>query len=247
MCVATHPVPVYVPCFSGAPWDLTLFPDLTGWPAQTPALPEGLTSVGAYADWLTGIVDDLPSYVLIGDSFGAAIALELAVRRSTGLQAVVASGGFAANPVRQRLLRGIIRKAAHVPDTVYGPLVVPLHAWLLRSCFDGQGDRKWSMRATRELFLTHTPPRSYWARAQAAVQFDLRSRLDRIAVPVLLLTPQDDKLIAASAKTALRHIPGVQEVVLSGTGHMVRYSHPRTYGREVARFLRGLEVKECAE
>lgn len=246
MCVPV-PVLVYIPCFSGAPWDLAQFPDLAKWPHQAPALPEGLNSVGAYADWLSGIVGGLRSYVLIGDSFGAAVALEMAARRPIGLQAVVASGGFAANPVRQRLLRGMIRRAAHIPDFVYRPFVVPLHAWLLRSRFDSQGDRGWSMRATRELFWTHTPPHSYWARAQASLRFDLRDRVQRIAVPVLLLTPEDDKLIAAAATAPLRDIPGVQEVTLCGTGHMLRYSHPRAYSREVARFLRGREVLRHAQ
>ncbi len=103
------------------------------------------------------------------------------------------------------------------------------------------------MRATRELFWTHTPPHSYWARAQASLRFDLRGRVQRIAVPVLLLTPEDDKLIAAAATAPLRDIPGVQEVTLCGTGHMFRYSHPRAYSREVARFLRGREVLRRAQ
>lgn len=231
------PVLVYVPCFSGAPWDLEQFPDLADWPARTPALPAALGSIDAYADWLGDLVQDLSSFVLIGDSFGASIALSLAIRRPRGLRAVVASGGFALNPIRQRWLRWVIRHAARVPEVAYAPFVVPLHAWLLRSRFDGRGEQSWSMRATRTLFLTHTPPASYWARAQAAAQFDIRESLQRIPVPVLLLTPEDDGLIAPAAVQPLRQIPDVQEVVMTGTGHMLRYSHPQAYGREVARFL----------
>jgi pimeloyl-ACP methyl ester carboxylesterase len=186
-------------------------------------------------------VGGLSSYVLVGDSFGAAIALELATRQPSGLQAVVASGGFASNPIRQHWLASVIRRGQQLPNAVYSPLVVPFHAWLLRSRFDRDGH--WSMRATRQLFRAHTPAASYWTRANAALGFDITARLDQISVPLLLLTPEDDRLIPDAATSALRKIPHATEVRLRGTGHMLRYSHPRAYGREVATFLqaRGLQ------
>jgi pimeloyl-ACP methyl ester carboxylesterase len=227
---------VYVPCFSGAPWELPQFPDLAEWPALAPALPEGLHTMTAYADWLALSVGDLPSYVLVGDSFGAAIALELATRQPTGLKAVVASGGFASNPIGRRWLATVIRHGQRLPTALYSPFVVPFHAWLLRSRFDRDG--RWSMRATRRLFRRHTPAASYWARAKAALDFDSAARLGQISVPLLLLTPEDDRLIPQAASSALRKVPHATEVRMRGTGHMLRYSHPRAYGRAVAAFLK---------
>ncbi len=234
--MAKAPTLVFIPCFSGAPWDLSLFPDLAQWPALAPALPEGPMTIAAYADWLARFVDELASYVLVGDSFGAAIALELATRQPAGLQAVVASGGFASNPIAKRWLAAVIRHGRQLPTAIYSPLVVPFHAWLLRSRFDRDGH--WSMRATRRLFRRHTRAASYWARANAALDFDISARLGQLPVPLLLLTPEDDRLIPDAAANTLRQIPCATEVRMGGTGHMLRYSHPQAYGREVAAFLK---------
>ncbi|MEV4476201.1 alpha/beta hydrolase [Nonomuraea sp. NPDC049504] len=54
----------------------------------------------SYADALAAEVADLDDYVLVGDSFGANIALGPAVRRPAGLRALVMSGGFAADSRR---------------------------------------------------------------------------------------------------------------------------------------------------
>lgn len=60
---------------------------------------EGLDEVERYADVVATQVQDLDGFVLVGDSFGAVISLTLALRRPSGLRALVLSGGFAANPL----------------------------------------------------------------------------------------------------------------------------------------------------
>ena len=100
--LTNEPTLVFIPCFSGAPWELDRLAPLAHRPLRTLRLPEGVDDTDAYADAVATAVADLSDYVLVGDSLGANVALALAVRRPEGLRGLVMSGGFAANPVPHR-------------------------------------------------------------------------------------------------------------------------------------------------
>lgn len=233
------PTVVTIPCFSGAPWELDKLTPLAGWPLRTMALPDGIDRIETYADYVTEQVADLDDYILIGDSFGAVVALAVAVRQPHGLRGLVVSGGFAANPVTSRLGRLKIGAARFLPGPLYRQLTLRLHAAALASPFDAEGDFPLSRRDTANLFREHTPWRSYTARAKAAFSADYRSRLADIAVPTLILTPQHDTLIGEDAASILRRgIRDSVEHVIARTGHMFRFTHPVAYSRHIADFLR---------
>jgi len=75
---------VMVPCFSGAPWNLSQMTELKDWQMKTMKLPDDLNNLEDLADFVTGEVKELDSYYLIGDSFGAAISLALATSTPQG-------------------------------------------------------------------------------------------------------------------------------------------------------------------
>jgi pimeloyl-ACP methyl ester carboxylesterase len=232
------PTVVTIPCFSGAPWELDKLTPLAEWPLRTMALPDGVDSIADYADYVTEQVVDLDDYILVGDSFGAVVALAVAVRQPHGLRGLVVSGGFAANPVTSRIGRAKLDAARFLPGPLYRHLTLRLHAASLASPFDTEGDYPLSRRDIANLFREHTPWRSYTARAKAAFSADYRSRLADIAVPTLILTPEHDTLIGEDAASILRHgIRDSVEHVLGRTGHMFRFTHPVTYGRHIADFL----------
>lgn len=241
--LATHapgsrPTIVTVPCFSGAPWELDQMTALAGWPMRTMKLPDGVASIESYADYVLDQVRDLEEFVLVGDSFGAVVALAVAVRRPEGLRALVVSGGFAATPVTNPIGRAKIGAARFLPGPLYRHLTLRLHAASLASPYDQEGDHPLSKANTADLFRRHTPWRSYTARAKAAFSADYRSQLHAIDVPTLILTPQHDTLIGEDAATILRRgIPDAVEHVLPRTGHMFRFTHPGTYSRQVNEFL----------
>lgn len=231
---------VTVPCFSGAPWELEQLRPLREWPLRTMRLPEGLDDVERHADAVAEEVDDLDEYVLVGDSFGAVVALGFATRRPLGLQALVLSGGFAANPVTNPILKARIKAARYLPGPLYREITLRLHAASLASPHDASGEIPWSKRKSRELFVENTPHRSYVARAKAALEADYRDRLALIRVPTLVLTPSHDELIGReAAKVMLHGIPDATEVVLENTGHMFRFSHPARYAAAVREFVTG--------
>ena len=86
-----NPTLVMVPCFSGAPWNLSLMTELKDWPMKTMKLPDDLDNLEGLADFVASQVKELDSYYLIGDSFGAAISLALATRNPQGLRKRIVS------------------------------------------------------------------------------------------------------------------------------------------------------------
>lgn len=90
-----RPTIVTVPCFSGAPWELEQLGPLADHPLRTMRLPEALETIEDYADFLAEQVAGLEDYVVVGDSFGAVVALAFATRQPPGLRGLVLSGGFA--------------------------------------------------------------------------------------------------------------------------------------------------------
>lgn len=110
---------VAVPCFSGSPWYLEQLIPLSGWSLRTMRLPEALDEIEDYADFAARQVADLDHYILVGDSFGANIAIALATRQPSGLKALVLSGGFAANPITNPLTKLKLSAASFLPGGLY--------------------------------------------------------------------------------------------------------------------------------
>lgn len=234
---STDPTIVTIPCFSGAPWDARQLTPFAGRAVTTMRLPDGVSDVESYADFVAEQVAGLKSYVLVGDSFGAVIALALATRRPAGLVGLVLSGGFAANPLPR--WKGIAARASRFANgLLYRQGTLRFHAFQLASKFDRTAEIPHTQNDYRQLFIDNTPRRSYTARVTSVIDFDIRSRLGRINVPTLLITPQDDKLVgAAAAQQLLSGIPNAREVVLPGTGHMFRFTHPDLYGHTITDFI----------
>ncbi|GAA2977639.1 alpha/beta hydrolase [Streptomyces lactacystinicus] len=235
---AKNPTLVFIPCFSGAPWSAEQLAPYGEAPKRTLRLPEGVDSIERYADHVETAIADLDDYVLVGDSFGANIALALATRRPRGLRALVVSGGFAANPIDSKPMKALAQAMGKAPGPLYRQLTLRFHAHRLASPFDGEGQVPWSEARSRELFLANTPAASFGARVSAVFTADYVDVLDRIQVPTLILTPSHDVLIGENAsKVMLAGIPDAREVVLPRTGHMFRFSHPVTYAAAVENFL----------
>jgi pimeloyl-ACP methyl ester carboxylesterase len=242
--MSTEPTIVTIPCFSGAKWDDRQLQPFAGRPVVRLKLPENLDRVEDYADFVAAQVAGIDRYVLVGDSFGAVIALTLATRRPHGLVGLVLSGGFAANPLPR--WKGVAARASRFAN---GPLyrrgTLAFHAWQLASKFDATAPIPHSQGDYRRLFVENTPRRSYTARVTSVINFDIRNRLDKVGVPTLLITPDDDKLVGEQAAAdMLARIPDAREVRLPNTGHMFRFTHPDLYGHTVTDFIDNVVKKD---
>lgn len=222
---------ILVPCFSGAPWDTDAFLLWKNRILVTGQLPDA-GGIDNYADLVARWAANLDEYVLVGDSFGAFVALALAERQPRGLRALVMSGGFA------RAYVSTVTKARLVAVQVLGqlgyPISIAFHVRSLGSRFDlpGTGDE------LRRVFLRHSDARTFIRRGKMVLSSDLRPGLSRINVPTLILMPEDDRLIGPAVATELRQgIPGAEERVLPQTGHLLRFTHEREYAATVDEFL----------
>ncbi|MFF2183812.1 alpha/beta fold hydrolase [Streptomyces sp. NPDC058155] len=236
-----NPTLVFIPCLSGAPWSAEQLAPYGEAPKRALRLPEGVNDIERYADHVENAIADLDDYVLVGDSFGANIALALATRRPPGLRALILSGGFAANPVDSKPWKALMRAIGKARGPFYRQLALRAHAHRLASPFDGEGQVPWSEARSRELFLTGTPAASFGARVEASLTADYVDVLGHVQVPTLILTPSHDVLVGENAsKIMLAGIPDSREVVLPRTGHMFRFSHPATYAAAVKGYLTAL-------
>jgi pimeloyl-ACP methyl ester carboxylesterase len=191
-------------------------------------------------------IRDLEDFVLVGDSFGAVIALAVAIRRPAGLKALVISGGFAKNPITSPLLKMLAGLAPCFPGPFYRGVTLRMHAFNLRSRYDAEGEIPWSAARTREFFVRETPHRAYVHRVRAIQKAAYSHALGRIDVPTLILTPEEDRLIGrAAAQVLLNGISGSEELVLPRTGHMFRFSHPGASTAVAGFFLKSLESKRA--
>lgn len=234
----TQPTIITIPCLSGAPWDLSSLSPLAGFPLRTLRLSEEHTDIEQHADDVLELASELDEFILVGDSFGAQVALAAAARRPGGLVGLVISGGFAAMPVDSFVTRMKINAAQFLPGPMYRHLVLRMHARALESRFDAEGDTKWTLTDSIRLFRENTNWRGYVRRTQAALAADYRSALADIKVPTLILTPEDDTLIGEDAARDLREgIADATEVILPRTGHMFRLSHPTRYAEAIRDFL----------
>ena len=232
------PTLVMIPCFAGAPWQLDQLTHLQGRPMRTLRLPNDVRELETLADFIAGQVKDLDSYVLVGDSYGAVTSIALATRQPKGLKGLVLSGGFARSPITSPLLKTLAALAPYFPGPFYRQLTLSFHAAQLASSFDKEGEIPWSSAKSRAFFIRETPHRAYVNRMHSIGKTDYTARLKKIAVPTLILTPEEDKLIGKEAAGILLNgIEGSREVIMPRTGHMFRFSHPRAYSLEIRKFL----------
>jgi pimeloyl-ACP methyl ester carboxylesterase len=235
----THTTLVFIPCFSGAPWNLKQLTHLQEWDLRTLRLPDQLRDLEQLADYVLSELTDLENYVLVGDSFGAVISIAAAIRQPKGLRGLVLSGGFAKDPITSWVLKGLAAVVHLFPGVFYRELTLRVHAANLRSSFDAAGEIQWSALKTRKLFVHETSHQAYVNRVRAIEHADLSPELRKINVPTLIMTPEEDRLIGRDAADTLRNgIAGSKEVIVERTGHMLRFSHPGRYSLLVRDFLR---------
>jgi pimeloyl-ACP methyl ester carboxylesterase len=92
--------------------------------------------------------------------------------------------------------------------------------------------------ANPRILRTRNSTPAYVNRIRAIEQADYTDQLEQIAVPTLILTPEEDRLIGKqAAETLLNGIAQASEVVLPKTGHMFRFSHPAAYSHQIRTFL----------
>lgn len=190
-------------------------PDLPGHGRSEPAADGPVDDLGAYAAWLLALADalELDRFAVAGCSIGGKIALDLAVRASDRLTAVVAMAADAwtgGRPSPRGLRRELVDVAApsRTDRTELGTLAV------LGRSVDPDRARLIATMHRREDPAVSTSDLLGWA------SHDLREQLGVITCPLHLVVGADDLwLDVERARWAASRIPGARCTVLDGVGH----------------------------
>jgi len=174
----------------------------------------------------------LPSsqpFVLLGESFSGPLAIRIAADPPPGLVGLVLSTTFARAPVR-----GI---SALAPLVRFAPARPPmlLLSWALLGAWATP-----HLQTQLAAALQSVSPAVLRFRAAAAMRVDVSGLLGRIRVPVLQLTANNDRLLAASASAALaKSLPSCQTIAVQGP-HLLLQAATQRSAQAVAAFALGL-------
>jgi pimeloyl-ACP methyl ester carboxylesterase len=183
-------------------------------------------SLRADATTMEELIDDLDRAVknidapggrviVVGESFGGAVALSYALARPERVQALVVLNSFPyfAPRIRLRLARNLLRL---IPVGAMA-FVRRLTAARLHSAHTHRNDIARFMELTRQM-----DRRGYLNRLRMLEAYDVRPRLGEIRVPALFLASECDRLVpsVAQARLMARLVSGARVQILEGHGHI---------------------------
>ncbi len=181
----------------------------------------------AFIDWL-----GLERPAVMGVSFGGLLALEYAARYPLRLNSLVVQGTGC------RFERGLIQQIA---GQVLSGFPLPSDNAFVNQFFNllfGGRQNPGSMFnfVTRQCWQTDQGVMAH--RFRMVQQFDVSSRLARIAVPTLVLAGERDLLVSPQSLNDLQEgVANCETVPLAGAGHLAFITQPHRIADEVCRFV----------
>ncbi len=185
----------------------------------TAALRDDATSMHTLVEDLSRLIAEMTPggepAIVIGESFGGALAMSLALERPDMVRALVVLNSFPRFLPQGRL------RLAHValslmPWGAMG-LVRRATAFRMHSPHTHRGEIKYFLQQTRATTRT-----GYLNRLKILRDYDIRERLPEIGVPVLFLAADRDHLVPSveQARWMVQRVPGAALRVLQGHGHV---------------------------
>lgn len=197
---------------------------------RTPDLPGRGTRPGAPEPtarqaWLA-LAPSIPDgAVLVGHSYGGAVALEAALAAPERLSGVVLVSSGARLKVSPQILAAVDQATADAPftlDFAFGP------------------DTPAATTTAYQAMTRSTPPATTAADWHACHAFDVRDRLADISVPVLVVHGSLDRLTVPRFQAWLAdQLPDCVRVELPGVGHMLPWEAPDALANTVMAWLAG--------
>jgi pimeloyl-ACP methyl ester carboxylesterase len=205
-----------------------LAPDLPGH-GRSAALP-GRPTIAAIADAISADLDELgvEGVHVLGNSIGARIALELAVRGRARSVVAISPSGF--NTPGERLYQGALMARKRLVMRGLRPLVGAAGRTTLgRSVLlGGLRSMPWrssetEARALRDGFADAD---AFWMMLWWGILTDIPTGLDRIGCPVILAQGTADVIALGQTPRYLAAIPTARFVALLGAGHAPQSDAP---------------------
>jgi 2-hydroxy-6-oxonona-2,4-dienedioate hydrolase len=196
-----------------APFRNIYAPDLPGFgQSAKPARALGIGELAeALAAWM--VAADLPPAVLIGNSMGCQIIIDLAARRSARVAKLVLI-----SPTMDAQARTALRQCWRLARAARRE---PLSEWII-----ALGD-----------YLRFGLPRA-WQTLQDALADPVEAKLPAVGAPTLVVRGERDPIVSPSwAEEVTRLLPNGRLVVMPGGPHAMNYSRPDELARLIVTFL----------
>jgi pimeloyl-ACP methyl ester carboxylesterase len=222
-------------------------PDLGGFGESPPV--EGDVSIERYARSLSELLAhlDVGSAVVVGNSMGGFIALELAIKFPELVEKLVLVSA-AVLWQEYRRAKPLVAFAGATEGTL-GRMIIGLQPRLasrprLRQTALRMGGivapHKLGRELQRELVLTARRTEGFLPAFQALADYSLRDDLEKVSAPTLIVWGTADPLVGvAHARELEQLIPGARAVIYKRAGHVVQLERPDEFNEEVERFLAG--------
>lgn len=184
----------------------------------TYALRDDATAMETLVDDLCAVIDTISPTrraIVVGESFGGALSLSLALARPERIDALVILNSFPHFDPQFRL-RLAIRGLGVLPWGAM-PLVRRLTASRMHSAHTHRDE------ISRFMELTKTSTKTgYIGRLKLLQQYDVRNRLQELRCPTMFLAAEQDHLVPSveQARFMAARVPGSVVRVLHGHGHI---------------------------
>jgi 3-oxoadipate enol-lactonase len=207
-------------------------PELPGF-GQSPAIDGGLAAI---ADRMAEAVKDCAggdNVAVLGNGYGGFVALQMAIRHpNLASRLVLADCGAAFSEPGREAFRNMAAAAASKGLSAITDVA-------MRRLFASEFQEKNPdiMRNRREAFL-RTNPTVFHAACLALAELDLRSQLQKVTVPVLVLVGEHDEATPPPMSHELAAgLPDARLVILPGCAHVPQLQSPEIFLEVLNLFL----------
>jgi pimeloyl-[acyl-carrier protein] methyl ester esterase len=167
-------------------------------------------------------------FVLVAESYGAALAILVAAMEPPNLQGVVLCSGYATTP-----LRGWRRVLAIDTMRMLAHFTIP--GWVARYLMVGDEAPGALVQSVTDA-VSWVTPKVLAGRVREALHVDVRGELAEVKVPVMYLQPTRDRLVDAGCLAEMRAVK-VGEVVEIMGPHLILEAEPALCAEVVASFV----------
>jgi pimeloyl-[acyl-carrier protein] methyl ester esterase len=189
-------------------------------------------SYSELVSWLIGVVPNDSPYVILGESFGSALAVKFAATHPRNLAGIILACGFVSNPVRSW---------GPLPKLLSHPLLcrIPPPDFMLEYFLYGRGAPESLKFAVRQARLS-AGAELLAKRSSAVIGCDARQELRQVKVPLLSLQATEDRLVDRDCLDEIKRIHPETISISFRAPHLLLQREPREAAKAISRFLDGL-------